>query len=925
MDNSKDSENKYYLQWETAQYFEPQGQGESYCIMLPPPNVTGSLHMGHAFQQTLMDILIRYHRMQGRKTLWQAGTDHAGIATQMVVERQLQQTGQTRQALGREAFIERVWEWKKTSGNTITSQMRRMGVSIDWTREKFTMDPELSNAVTEVFVRLYEEGLIYRGKKLVNWDPVLLTAVSDLEVDSTEEQGQLWYIRYPLEKVEAGSSPKYIVVATTRPETMLGDVAVAVHPDDPRYQNLIGKNLKLPLTDRLIPIIADDQVLPDFGSGAVKITPAHDFNDHTMALRHHLPMISIFTEDAKLNTEAPLVYQGMDRFVARKKIIEDLKEQDLIEKIEPHVLSVPRGDRSGAILEPKLTDQWFVAVSELAKPAIEAVQSGKIKFVPENWSKTYFEWMNHIQDWCISRQIWWGHRIPAWYDEACKIYVGKTIESVREKYHLSKDIVLTQDNDVLDTWFSSALWPFSTLGWPEQTEAFKTFYPGQVLITGFDIIFFWVARMIMFGLKFTGNIPFETVYINGIILDQDGQKMSKTKGNVLDPLDLIDGIELETLVKKRTTGLMQPQLAEKIAKTTRSKYPKGIPAFGTDALRFTFAALATPSRYVRFDLNHMEKSRHFVNKLRNAARYVFLTLEKDNETSDKIYEKTDLWITSLWQTTKQTIHKQLSEFRFDLAALTLSEFAWNEYCDWYLELSKPILFNQEKPKSILNGTRYTLISILEELLRVLHPIMPYLTEELWQQVPVSIRGQSPSIMIAPYPHFEKNKIDPEAEAEINWLKSLILAIRNFRGENKISPAHKIPVIYFYKWNATDKLRITENKEFICFLAKIERIAFLEEGEKNQNHIEITTLANLEALAQKDDLSIDFTQEIGRLEKELDKLYKELEKSQKILSGDFRKNAPAHVVEQAEKRLLDIKTSIKNLETQKERHKQPLSP
>jgi valyl-tRNA synthetase len=724
----KTVEAKWCQVWEQGGYYAPNQNApkEPYCIMIPPPNVTGSLHMGHAFQDTIMDALIRYHRMAGNKTLWQVGTDHAGIATQMVVERQLKEKNLSRHDLGREKFVEAVWEWKHESGNTISQQLRRLGASVDWSRERFTMDETLSKAVQKVFIDLYKEGLIYRGQRLVNWDPVLHTAISDLEVMSEEEKGHLWHIRYPV-----ADTNDVIIVATTRPETMLGDAAIAVNPEDPRYKHLIGKKVKLPLTDRSIPIIADEYADPEFGTGCVKITPAHDFNDYIVGERHQLPKINVLTSDAKINDNAPEKYRGLDRFVARDKIVADLETAGFLEKVEPHVLKVPRGDRSNAVIEPYLTDQWYVKVESLAKPAIKAVEDGSIKFIPENWSKTYFEWMHNIQDWCISRQLWWGHRIPAWYDMDGNIYVAADEATVRKEYNLAAAVRLKQDEDVLDTWFSSALWPFSTLGWPEQTKDFKEFYPTNVLVTGFDIIFFWVARMIMFGLKFTGEIPFKEIYIHGLIQDQNGQKMSKSKGNIIDPLDLIDGITLDKLIEKRTRGLMQPQMAKKIEQDTRKQFPDGIPPYGTDALRFTFCSLATTGRHLRFDLARLEGYRNFTTKLWNAARYVFMHIADADDTAT-ICNVTDQWILSRWQQVKQEYTNHFVGYRFDLAAQTIYDFIWNEYCDWYLELSKPYLNNSNTENSETQSVRKTLKLVLSEVLQVLHPLMPFITEEIWQ-------------------------------------------------------------------------------------------------------------------------------------------------------------------------------------------------
>jgi valyl-tRNA synthetase len=796
-----DIERRIYERWETSGAFAPAGEGSPYCIMLPPPNVTGTLHMGHAFQHTLMDALTRWHRMRGFAALWQPGTDHAGIATQMVVERQLAAEGKHRRDLGRDAFVERVWKWKAESGSTITRQMRRLGTSVDWSRDKFTMDPELSRAVTEEFVRLHDDGLIYRGKRLVNWDPVLLTAVSDLEVLSDEENGSLWHIRYPFTEGNG-----HVVVATTRPETLLGDTAVAVNPDDERYQGLIGKQLQLPLTGRTIPVIADSYVDAAFGSGCVKITPAHDFNDYEMGLRHNLPQINIFTPDAKLNESAPEKYRGMDRFEARKVIVADLEAAGLIDKIEPHKLKVPRGDRSNAVIEPYLTDQWYVKIAPLAEPALKAVEDGRIRFVPENWSKTYYEWMRNIKDWCVSRQLWWGHRIPAWYDEAGKIYVGRDENEVRKKHSLG-DRKLTQDPDVLDTWFSSALWPFSTLGWPDTTPELKKFYPTSVLVTGFDIIFFWVARMAMLGLKFMGDVPFRDVYITGLIRDENGEKMSKAKGNIIDPLDLIDGIDLASLLAKRTSGLMQPHMKERIEKATRKQFPEGMAAYGTDALRFTFVALAGPARDINFDLGRVGGNRNFCNKLWNASRFVLMTVENAGFIGEAELSVADRWIVSRFAATLAQVEQALSEYRFDLAASALYEFTWYEFCDWYLELTKPVLQSEGTTEGQKRGTRRTLVTTLEALLRALHPLMPFITEEIWQRVrPLTAPLEAAQnrrattatpdmLMVARYPAATDFAADAEAEAAVSRLKQLILGMRQARSGMNLSPSLRLPVHY----------------------------------------------------------------------------------------------------------------------------------
>ena len=819
-------EQHWYSIWEAAGYFSPSGNGEPYCIMIPPPNVTGTLHMGHAFQYTIMDTLIRYHRMLGRNTLWQPGTDHAGIATQMVVERQLDASGQSRHELGREAFLDKVWEWKQQSGDTIARQLRRMGSSVDWQRERFTMDDGLSRAVREVFVRLHDEGLIYRGKRLVNWDPVLHTAVSDLEVIAEEEQGHLWHFRYPLSD---GSG--HVVVATTRPETMLGDTAVAVNPEDDRYRHLIGGSVDLPFCDRRIPIIADDYVDPAFGSGCVKITPAHDFNDYEVGQRHQLPLINIFTDDAAINDQAPSAYRGLDRMAARTRIVADFEAAGLLEKVAAHTLMVPRGDRTGQVVEPYLTDQWFVRTGPLAEPAIRAVEEGRIRFIPENWSKTYFDWMHNIQDWCISRQLWWGHRIPAWYDEAGNIYVGESEAAVRLKHGLAEFLPLRQDEDVLDTWFSSALWPFSTLDWPENTPALRAFYPGQVLVTGFDIIFFWVARMIMMGLKFAGDVPFREVYIHGLIRDQDGQKMSKSKGNVLDPLDLIDGIDLESLLTKRTTGLMQPQLRPKIEQATRRQFPDGIPEFGTDALRFTFAALASTGRDIRFDLGRIEGYRNFCNKIWNAARFVLLNVTQPIPApSSAELSLPDRWILSRLGATVKEVHTQLEHYRLDLAAKALYEFTWNEYCDWYLELTKPVLQGADATAAEQTVTRQTLIQVLEALLRCLHPVMPFITEEIWQRVAPMAGISGPTVMLQSYPAADDFPHDPNAEIQLQWIMGFVLGVRQIRGEMDISPGRALSLL-IQNPSTTDRQALETQRRYLCKLARLEDIRILESADE----------------------------------------------------------------------------------------------
>lgn len=865
-----------------------------------------------------MDTLVRYHRMKGNDTLWQPGTDHAGIATQMVVERQLAAKGLSRHDVGREAFIDKIWEWKEESGGTITKQLRRLGASPDWSRERFTMDDGLSNAVKEVFVQLYEENLIYRGKRLVNWDPVLHTAVSDLEVISEEEQGNLWHMRYPLSD---GSG--HLVVATTRPETMLGDQAVAVHPDDERYQSLIGKTITLPLVGREIPIIADDYVDLEFGTGCVKITPAHDFNDYEMGKRHNLPMLNIFTIDATINEEAPEKYQGLDRYEARKQIIADLESLDLMEDIKPHTLMVPRGDRSHAVIEPLLTDQWYVAVESLAKPAIDAVKNGDIEFVPKNWENTYFEWMNNIQDWCISRQIWWGHRIPAWYDENGKIYVGRSEAEVREKHNLAADVPLKQDDDVLDTWFSSALWTFSTLGWPEKTPELEKFHPTSVLVTGFDIIFFWVARMIMMTLKFTGEVPFKQVYVHGLVRDGEGQKMSKSKGNVLDPIDLIDGIELEDLVSKRTYGMMQPEKAAKIEKATRRQFADGIPAYGTDAMRFTFASLASTGRDIRFDLNRAEGYRNFCNKLWNATRYVLMNTEGYDtgvdENAATELSLADRWITSRLQEVEMEVAKHFESYRFDLAANTLYEFTWNEYCDWYLELSKPILNSADSSETAKRGTRKTLVRVLEALLRLLHPIIPFITEEAWQAVAPLAAKHGETIMLEPYPQGDESKIDSSAVSELVWVKQFIIGVRKIRSEMDIAPSKALPVL-LAGLNENDQAWLNNNRMFLKTLAKLEDITVLE-NEADAPDSAVSLVGEMKVLIPMAGL-IDKTAELTRLDKEIGKLEGEIKRlAGKLNNESFVAKAPEAVVNKERQKLSDYETALKNLKEQHEKIQQ----
>jgi valyl-tRNA synthetase len=906
----KEIERRHYERWEANGWFAPDGDGEPYCIVIPPPNVTGTLHMGHAFQDTIMDALIRYHRMRGYNTLWQCGTDHAGIATQMVVERQLNAEGSSRRDLGRDAFVERVWRWKEESGGNISQQLKMLGASVDWSRERFTMDPDLSAAVTEVFVRLYDDGLIYRGKRLVNWDPVLHTALSDLEVLSEEEPGHLWHFRYPLV-----SGQGHVVVATTRPETMLGDSAVAVHPDDERYRDMIGEMLELPLVGRQIPVIADEYVDPDFGSGCVKITPAHDFNDYEVGQRHELPRYNIFDDDAAINDEAPAAYRGLAREEARKRIVADLDALGLVEKIEEYRRNVPRGDRSGAIVEPYLTDQWYVDIKPLAEPAIEAVESGRIRFVPENWSKTYFEWMHNIQDWCISRQLWWGHRIPAWYDADGNIFVGRSVAEVRERHELGADVVLRQDEDVLDTWFSSALWPFSTLGWPHQTDDLKTFYPGQVLVTGFDIIFFWVARMIMMGLRFMGDVPFREVYIHGLIRDQDGQKMSKSKGNVLDPRDLIEGVDLETLLEKRTTGLMQEHLKPQIEAATRRQFPDGINDYGTDALRFTFASLATTGRDIRFDLGRIEGYKNFCNKLWNAARYVLMNTEALDD-GDVELSAADRWIRSRFDRAAEAVHKGFANYRLDLAAQAIYEFTWYEFCDWYLELSKPVLQTPGTTEAQKRGTRRTLIEVLESLLRLMHPLMPFITEEVWAEVGRRAGIDGETIMLRDYPECDPEHRDAEAEAELEWVRQFILGIRQIRGEMDIPPGKALPVL-LQNASAQDVERAERHRVLLERVGRVESVTVLA-GEEDAPGAATALLGEMRLLVPMAGL-IDVDAERKRLSKLGEKVAADLKRSEgKLANANFVNNAPEHVVKQERDRVADFERQLAQVREQLEK-------
>ncbi|MCU4602465.1 valine--tRNA ligase [Acinetobacter ursingii] len=934
---------KWYQTWEQQGYFKPSGHGESFCIMIPPPNVTGSLHMGHGFNNTIMDALTRYNRMMGKNTLWQPGTDHAGIATQMVVERQLAAQNVSRHDLGREQFIDKVWEWKEQSGGTITKQIRRLGSSVDWSRERFTMDEGLSNAVKEVFVQLHEQGLIYRGKRLVNWDPKLQTALSDLEVESVEEKGSLWHFKYFFEdkslKTQDGND--YLVVATTRPETLLGDSAVAVHPEDERYAHLIGKNIVLPITGRLVPIVADEYVEKDFGTGCVKITPAHDFNDYDLGKRHDLPIINIFNKNAEILADfefiakageqisasiaAPTDYIGLERFAARKKLVAQAEAEGWLDQIQPYDLKAPRGDRSGVIVEPLLTDQWYVKIAPLAQPAIEAVQDGRIKFVPEQYTNMYMAWMDNIQDWCISRQLWWGHRIPAWYDVDGNIYVGRNEEEVRAKHNIADNVTLQQDEDVLDTWFSSGLWTFSTLGWTgdaakdKENYFLNTFHPTDVLVTGFDIIFFWVARMIMLTMHFmknedgTGQVPFKTVYVHGLVRDGEGQKMSKSKGNVLDPLDLIDGIDLESLVAKRTFGLMNPKQAEKIEKSTRKEFPEGINAYGTDAVRFTFCALANTGRDIKFDLKRVEGYRNFCNKIWNATRFVLMNVEGQTvaqEARPELWELPEQWIISRLQKAEQAVHQAFATYRLDLAAQTIYDFIWNEYCDWYVELTKPVLNDAEVSSERKAEVRRVLLAVMEASLRLAHPLMPYLTEEIWQTLAPMIGKGGDTIMTAQYPVPEAAKINEQAEADMQWLQGLIGAVRNIRGEMGLGNARLLPVL-LQNISDAERTQIERIQPLFKALAKVESIEFLTKDQEPP--LSSSSVVGHASVFVPMKGLIDPKAELGRLQKDLDKVQKQHDQiANKLGNEGFVAKAPAAVVEGEKAKLAECADQLSKI-------------
>lgn len=926
--NPQNIEQPLYEHWEKQGYFKPNGDTskESFCIMIPPPNVTGSLHMGHAFQQTIMDTMIRYQRMQGKNTLWQAGTDHAGIATQMVVERKIAaEEGKTRHDYGRDGFIEKIWQWKAESGDSISLQMRRLGNSVDWARERFTMDEGLSKAVKEAFVRLYQEDLLYRGKRLVNWDPKLRTAISDLEVENRESKGSMWYLRYPLaDGAKTAQGEDYLVVATTRPETLLGDTGVAVNPEDPRYKDLIGKFVILPLVGRRIPIIGDAHADMEKGTGCVKITPAHDFNDYEVGKRHALPMINILTFDANVRDEAevfdsngeesniyakdiPQQLRGLERFAARKAIVTACEENGILVEVKAHDLTIPYGDRGGVVIEPMLTDQWYVRASILAKPAVEAVENGEIQFVPKQYENMYFSWMRNIQDWCISRQLWWGHRIPAWYDEQGNVYVGRNEQEVRSENNLAADVLLHQDEDVLDTWFSSALWTFSTLGWPANTDALKTFHPTNVLTSGFDIIFFWIARMIMMTMHFVKDengkpqVPFKTVYITGLIRDDEGQKMSKSKGNVIDPLDMIDGISLDTLVEKRTGNMMQPQLAEKIARRTEKQFPHGIEAHGTDALRFTLAALASTGRDINWDMKRLEGYRNFCNKLWNASRFVLMHTEDQDcgfNGGEKILSLADLWILTEFNHTIKTYRDALDNYRFDIAANILYEFTWNQFCDWYLELTKPVINGGSDAE--LRGTRHTLVTVLESLLRLAHPIIPFITETIWQRVKMLKSITDDTIMLQPFPEFDAHQTDEQSLKDLEWIKHLIIAVRNIRAEMNIPPS-KVLELLLRNSNNEAQRRVQQNQNFIQSLARLSNIILLPAGDNGP--VSVTKLLDGAELLIPMAGLIDKTAELERLAKEAAKIDAEIGRIEAKLSNEgFVARAPEAVIAKEREKL-----------------------
>ncbi|QPT14057.1 valine--tRNA ligase [Serratia rubidaea] len=939
--NPSQIEQKLYDHWESQGYFKPNGDTsqESFCIMIPPPNVTGSLHMGHAFQQTIMDTMIRYQRMQGKNTLWQAGTDHAGIATQMVVERKIAaEEGKTRHDYGRDAFIDKIWQWKAESGGTITRQMRRLGNSVDWERERFTMDDGLSNAVKEVFVRLYNEDLIYRGKRLVNWDPKLRTAISDLEVENRESKGSMWHLRYPLaDGAKTAEGKDYLIVATTRPETVLGDTGVAVNPEDPRYKDLIGKEIVLPLVGRRIRIVGDEHADMEKGTGCVKITPAHDFNDYEVGKRHGLPMINILTFDGDIRQEAevfdtlgeasnayssdiPAQFRGLERFAARKAVVAAFEELGLLDEIKPHDLTVPYGDRGGVVIEPMLTDQWYVRTAPLAKVAVEAVEQGDIQFVPKQYENMYFSWMRDIQDWCISRQLWWGHRIPAWYDANGKVYVGRNEEEVRRDNNLAADVALSQDEDVLDTWFSSGLWTFSTLGWPEQTDALKTFHPTSVMVSGFDIIFFWIARMIMLTMHFIKDengkpqVPFHTVYMTGLIRDDEGQKMSKSKGNVIDPLDMVDGISLEDLLEKRTGNMMQPQLAEKIRKRTEKQFPNGIEPHGTDALRFTLAALASTGRDINWDMKRLEGYRNFCNKLWNASRFVLMNTEEHDcgfNGGEMQLSLADRWILAEFNRTVKAYREALDSYRFDIAAGILYEFTWNQFCDWYLELTKPVINNGSEAEQ--RGTRNTLITVLEALLRLAHPIIPFITETIWQRVKLLKGISDDTIMLQPFPAYDTALEDEQALADLEWIKQTIIAVRNIRAEMNIAPSKALEVL-LRNANGDAQRRVQDNQNFIARLARLESIALLPAGEKGP--VSVTKLVDGAELLIPMAGFIDKDAEIARLTKEMAKLDGEIAAIEgKLANEGFVSRAPEAVVAKERDRLAACKEGKVKLQEQ----------